>query len=105
MKLTKNDYINILEFYNVKDISNLSYKEIKNKAEEIIALKLCSCIKKVDPKLQNESRAIAICTNNIVNRKGLKINRFTCKKIARNDRCQRSRDLAPSIDPPPKPAN
>ena len=80
MKLTKNDYINIMEFYNIKDISNLSYKEIKNQAEEIIALKLCSCIKKIDPKLQNESRAIAICTNNIVNKKGLKINRFTCKK-------------------------
>ena len=80
MKLTKNDYVNILEFYNIQNITNLSNKEIKNLAEEIIALKLCSCIKKIDPKLENKSTAIAICTKNIVNKKGLKINRFTCKK-------------------------
>lgn len=79
MKLSKTDYINILEFYKINNINNLSFKEIKNKAEEIIASKLCSCIKKVDPNLENESKAIAICTKNIVKNKGLKINRFTCK--------------------------
>lgn len=79
MILTKSDYINILKFYNI-NIDNLNYKQIKSKAEDIIALKLCSCIKKIDPNLENESKAIAICTNNIINKKGYKINKFTCKK-------------------------
>ena len=77
MKLNKNDYIPILNFYNInfKDKS-LSY--IKKLAEDIIAQKLCSCIKKIDP--QNKNKSIAICRNKIVNKKGIKINRFTCKK-------------------------
>lgn len=80
MKLTKLDYINILNFYNIKNIDLMTFSQIKNTAEDIIATKLCSCIKKIDPSLSNESKAIAICTKNIVNKKGLKINRFTCKK-------------------------
>lgn len=80
MKLTKTDYINILKYYNINNINNLSYKKLQNKAEYLIATKLCSCIKKIDPSLKNENKAIAICTNNIVNKKGYKINKFTCKK-------------------------
>jgi len=80
MKLTKLDYINILNFYNIKNIDSLNLSQIRNTAENIIATKLCSCIKKIDPSLSNESKAIAICTKSIVNKKGLKINRFTCKK-------------------------
>ena len=79
MILTKSDYLFILKFYNI-NIDNLNYKQIKSKAEQVIALNLCSCIKKIDPKLENERKAIAICTNNIINKKGYKINKFTCKK-------------------------
>jgi len=80
MKLTKLDYINILNFYNIKNIDSMNLSQIKNSAEDIIASKLCSCIKTIDPSLTNESKAIAICTKSIVKKKGLKINRFTCKK-------------------------
>ena len=80
MKLTKLDYINILNFYNIKNIDSMTFSQIKNTAEDIIATKLCSCIKKIDPSLSNESKDIDICTKSIVNKKGLKINRFTCKK-------------------------
>lgn len=79
MKLNKNDYISILQYYNIHH-SDKSLIEIKNLAEEIIADKLCSCIKKVKPETKNESRAIAICRSSIINKKGFKINRFTCKK-------------------------
>ena len=79
MKLTKLDYINILKFYNIKNIDSMKFFQIKNFAEEIISNKLCSCIKKIDDNLKNQSKARAICTKSIVNKKGFKINRFTCK--------------------------
>lgn len=78
MKLNKNDYLSILDFYKIDYSKDKSFSNIKNLAEDIIATKLCSCIKKVDPK--DESKSIAICRTNIVHKKGFKINRFTCKK-------------------------
>ncbi len=47
MNLTKEDYINILNYYNIKINSSTSLTSIKKMAEKIIAKKLCSCIKKV----------------------------------------------------------
>jgi len=79
MKLNKNDYISILKYYKINYL-NKSFIEIQNLAEQIIADKLCSCIKKINIKSNNESKAIAICRNNVINKKGYKINRFTCKK-------------------------
>ena len=46
MKLTNKDYKTILTFYKV-DLSALSSKEIKTKAEHYLAMKLCKCIKKI----------------------------------------------------------
>ncbi len=54
MKLNKNDYLSILDFYKIDYSKDKSFSNIKNLAEDIIAKKLCSCIKKVDPK--NESK-------------------------------------------------
>ena len=79
-KLNKKDFINILKFYKIDHHSNDSLNSIKIKAEKIIGEKLCSCIKKVDPNLSDESKAIAICTNSILNKKGLNLNKFSCKK-------------------------
>ena len=45
--LTKSDYEKILNYYNIPFSSSESSKQIKNKAEEILAEKLCKCIKKV----------------------------------------------------------
>ncbi len=79
MKLTKNDYMSILNYYKINS-DNSSSQQIKKAAESILATKLCRCIKKVDPLLKNESSAIAICTNSILKKKHLKSFRFTCKK-------------------------
>jgi hypothetical protein len=46
MKLNSKDYKNILKFYKV-DISALSSKAIKEKAEHFLAVKLCKCIKNI----------------------------------------------------------
>ena len=46
MALNKKDYENILRFYKTP-IPRL-YKEVKEKAEYILANKLCRCIKKVN---------------------------------------------------------
>lgn len=81
MKLNKKDYITILEYYKINIPVNAKLHEIQILAEDIIAEKLCRCIKKVQ-KIddEDESRAIAICKNSILGNKKLKISRFTCKK-------------------------
>ena len=79
MDLTKEDYIQILNYYNIP-IKKTSTSYIKTLAEKIIAKKLCSCIKKVPNANNPESRAIGICNYSVLQRKHLKINGFTCKK-------------------------
>ena len=74
-QLTINDYKHILEFYN-KPIPK-SQILIKKQAEQILATKLCRCIKKVDVK--NEARSIGICTKTIINNKGYTRGKFSCK--------------------------
>ena len=82
--LTKNDYEKILNYYNIPFSSSDSSKQVKNKAEEILAEKLCKCIKKVKDSAGNsdedESRAIGICNDTVFRRKGIKYSAFTCKK-------------------------
>ena len=82
MKLTKNDYMSILNYYKINS-EKMTPLLIKTTAESILATKLCKCIKAVDPTLKNESSAIAICTNSILKKKHLKSFRFTCKKKVR----------------------
>lgn len=85
--LTKSDYQILLKYYNIP-YKNLSKRQLQNKSENIIAEKLCKCIKKVDvtkimnknTNINNESSKIAICTDSILSRKGLKTRGFTCKK-------------------------
>ncbi len=91
--LTKSDYEKILNYYNIPFSSSESSKQIKNKAEEILAEKLCKCIKKVKEGSDSnnasadadadESRAIGICTDTVFRRKGIKHSAFTCKKKPR----------------------
>ena len=82
MKLTKKDYTSILNYYKIS-YEKLTPLQIKNNAESILATKLCKCIKKVTPILKSdESKAIAICTNSVLQKKYLKAFRFTCKKKA-----------------------
>ena len=89
-KLTKKDYIEILNFYIIKENKNnikkslYTYKtplnKLKLETEKIIAEKLCRCIKKVDKRIINEPRAIGICNNSVIKRKKIGIYKFTCKK-------------------------
>jgi hypothetical protein len=74
-ELNNNDYKQILEYYN--EPIPKSKRLIKNYAENILATKLCRCIKKLDKK--NEARAIGICTKTIFNRKGYTRGKFNCK--------------------------
>ena len=84
MNLNKEDYLKILDFYNIKYTNKTSIKNIKSKAEKILAEKLCRCIKKVKPNNpDNESRAIGICRNSVLTRKKIKVGRFSCKNKAK----------------------
>jgi hypothetical protein len=77
-RLSVADYKKILDYYEIPIPK--SKRLLKNKAETILSEKLCSCIKKVDNGISNESKPIAICTKTIFNNKGLKRGKFTCKK-------------------------
>lgn len=75
--LTTADYRKILEFYNLPIPSNK--KSLKKKAEDILALKLCRCIKKFENV--EEDKAIGICTRSVLNKKGLtRSGKLTCRK-------------------------
>jgi len=80
MKLTRQDYIDILNFYAINFSQYLPIKILKKMSEKIIAEKLCRCIKKVPNKGLPESRAIGICNNSVVQKKNLGIYKFSCKK-------------------------
>ena len=47
-------------------------------AEKLLASKLCKCIKKFDPT--NEAKSIGICTKSVVNNKGYRRGKFTCRR-------------------------
>jgi hypothetical protein len=94
--LNQNDYIKILNYYDIPISPKYSSKTIKNKAETILAEKLCKCIKKVkksdsidaggdndNTPSESESKAIAICSNSIFEKKGLERGLFDCKKKPR----------------------
>ena len=82
MDLTINDYKTILDYYNI-DYKNMKKNKIIYTGEDILAKKLCRCIKKVDYPKKDEKRAIGICRNSVIKKKGLSINKFRCKKKAR----------------------
>ena len=69
MKLSKQDYIDVLNFYTINFNKDLPIKILKKMTEKIIAEKLCRCIKKVQNKGFPESRAIGICNNSVVQKK------------------------------------
>jgi hypothetical protein len=82
MRLKNSDYVTILKYYNI-DSKGMKKKDKKRKAEDLLANKLCRCIKKVDNKDEPESKAIAICKNSVLLKKGLRNYGFKCKPKAR----------------------
>lgn len=79
MSLNKKDYVKILNYYKMRIPSNKN--TLKKRAEDVLATKLCRCIKKVDPK--DEEKAIGVCSRSIFNKKGLTRGKFKCKKGTR----------------------
>ena len=75
-KVTNTDYTKILNYYDINIPKNK--QDLKKRAEDIIALKLCACIKKVGGP-QNEARAIGICSRTVLKRKGLSRGKFNCR--------------------------
>ena len=74
--LNNADYKTILKFYKKEHIKpKLTKKQSKLQAENILATKLCKCIKKVTKKNRvKPPGAIGICTKSIFHRKKLKYN-------------------------------
>jgi len=81
LKMTKLDYEKILSYYKMPT-ANLSNAELKRKAEDILATKLCKCIKAVEKKTGTQN-AIALCTASVIEKKGLKYYDMSCKGRAR----------------------
>lgn len=77
MNLTNKDYQKIVKYYNIRKPANKTHKQL---GEEILANKLCKCIKSVGITNNSESRAIAICRNSIFNNKNLGMYNFECKQ-------------------------
>ena len=77
--LNKNDYITILQYYSIP-YQNLTLFEMATKAENILANKLCRCIKKVEKTTKEKKKAIAICTNSVLKQRNLKVYKYKCDK-------------------------
>lgn len=86
MKLSNNDYITIVKHYGEKipmtRSKRVHMRKTRKLAKEILANKLCGCIKSVQKtnKRLQEPGAIAICNTLIFKKRGIKHYRFTCKK-------------------------
>ena len=70
-KLSKRDYKKITKFYKSK-------KHTRKNALKTISRKFCSCVEKV--KVKKKGEAIGICTKSVINRKGFKRGKFSCKR-------------------------
>ena len=86
--LTNKDFKKILKYYKLK--IPRSKKLTRKKAVDVLAEKLCRCIKKVRKKKNRrtikkykKNPAAAICTSSIFKKRGLNHSRFTCKKKAK----------------------
>jgi hypothetical protein len=77
--LTKKDYQVILNYYGVQT-NGLKIQAMRNTALDILANKLCRCIKKVD---DDKSKSVPICKNSVFGKKGLKVYRFKCDETPR----------------------
>ena len=90
--ITHRDYLDILKYYKI-DAEHLKKNDVRKKAEHLLATKLCKCIKSIKKRAganamgtgtrTGESRAIAICYDSVIRKKGLKTFKFKCKNGAR----------------------
>lgn len=85
--LLDSDYKKILEYYG-KTVPR-SKRLLKKNAEDIMARKLCACIKKLGTSF--EPRSIGICTRSVFKTHGLKRGTFKCRKQRKVEMTKRSR--------------
>lgn len=96
LPLKKEDYVKILIHYNI-DIpktkkGNVDLRKTKKQVRNLLASKLCRCIKKVQKgsKLK-EPAAISICNRSIFKNRNMKHYSFKCKKTKTLKNKKRSR--------------
>lgn len=77
--LTKKDYKVILDYYGVQS-DKLKMQDLRNTALDILANKLCRCIKKIT---NDKTAAVPICKDSVFGKKGLEVSRFKCKDKAK----------------------
>jgi len=80
MEISALDYKSVLNYYNISIPKK--HIDLKEKAENILATKLCKCIKKVkksNPKI-SEQEAIGICRKSVLHKKKLDVFKFKCKQ-------------------------
>lgn len=75
--LNKKDYQVILNYYGVQT-NGLKIQAMRNAALDILANKLCRCIKKVS---DDKSKSVPICKDSVFGKKGLEVSRFKCDKM------------------------
>lgn len=91
-KLSVKDYEMIIKHYG-KRVPKTARKK-KQKAEDLLALKLCSCIKKITRKSRaKEARSIGICSVSVIKNRGMKYKSFTCKKRRRIKNLKKTRKI------------
>lgn len=73
--LTKKDYKVILDYYGVQN-DKLKMQDLRNTALDILANKLCRCIKKINT---DTNAAVPICKDSVFGKKDLVVSRFKCK--------------------------
>lgn len=80
-KLTKKDYITILNYYKKSIPKDGDINKIKELAENLVAKKLCKCIKIINKEghKDGEKRSIGICKKSILLKKGISDKGFRCK--------------------------
>jgi len=76
--LNQEDYKNVLKYYNKNIPSDKS--KLKSIAEDIIASKLCNCIKKINKNYSEQPKSIGICKNSVLKKKNLSVYKFKCAK-------------------------
>ena len=80
MDLTASDYKKIANYYQIPKSKNKTYKEI---AEQVLASKLCRCIKSIDAynnkRLKKEGPAISVCRKSIFQNRNIDFYDFKCK--------------------------
>jgi len=101
MKLTNSDYMKILHHYQGEHATRKNKKSIKQRAHQIMAQKLCRCIKSSNDNDakggDDKGRRIGYCTRSIFNTKGLRQHGFRCKTKNGKIRPMMTRDITKTV--------